>query len=155
MSELTGLNLSEVSDGFEPIPAGTYDVNVFECEPKTSQNGNEMLAFVVTVDDPDAPEYRGRKLFFNLMLLSQSLWVLKGFLVAVDFDKKTIEDPKFTLRTEDLVGKKVRVNVGLRIYDPGDGSEPEERNEVKTNKFWPPKSADPLASGKKGKSALL
>lgn len=158
MSEITGLNLADVSDGFEPIPAGTYDINVYEVEKKTSQNGNDMLSIVGVVDDPDATEYKGRKLFFNLMLLEQSLWVLKNFLIAVGYEKTDVENPKFTLRTEDLVGQKVRVNVGLRMYDPGDGSEPEQRNEVKTNKFWPAKAADKLASkpGKgKGKSGLL
>jgi len=130
------LDLSNVQDGFDPIPAGQYNVSIFEVEEKTaSESGNPMLALTLTVlEDP----YKGRKLFCNIVLIEQSLWVLKGLLKACGWSDKKLNDPNFSFDTADLEGKAVRVAVGQREY------EGQMRNDVKTNRFWPVQSELPV-----------
>lgn len=62
------MDLSGVSEGlgFDPIPKGTYAVEVDECEYKMSSNDNPMLVFVLKVIDNE--EYGDRKLWENLVL---------------------------------------------------------------------------------------
>ena len=90
------IDFSNISDSFEPIPDGIYDAVLSEVAVKVSQKGDDYLAFTFTLTD----EYEGRKAWRNFSLLPQSLWALKGALVAFGVDK---DDLTGSMTMEGLV----------------------------------------------------
>lgn len=100
-------NMQDVQTGFEPLPAGDYQLKIVECELKTSEkSGNDYLAWKFEVAEGDL---LGRAIWDNTSLLPQALWKLKGLLVAagVPFDEG--EDGGFN--SEDALGEIVTARV--------------------------------------------
>lgn len=89
---------------FGPLPAGEYNVYVFDVKQKISNSGNEMLQVTFSVADG---EYTGRK-FNDFMVLTQNaLWRIKAFLSALGFDTRGV----VRFNKEDLLGTCCKVEV--------------------------------------------
>lgn len=91
------INLSEVSTGGKTLPEGRYQVKVKEVEVKTSQSGNEFLAFTFEVVEG---KHKKAKIFHNCSLQPQALFNLKTVLEALEYD---IPDGLFDLDIEELI----------------------------------------------------
>ena len=77
----------QADDGdFEALPAGIYNVTVFEVSIKENKaKTGDYLSWQLKVQDSG---YNNRRLFFNTSLKSQALWKLKQVLnrLAPDMD---------------------------------------------------------------------
>jgi len=97
MGNLAGFNSDnyEPNTGFEPIPAGDYEVAIVSSEEKpTAQNDGSYIKLTIQVTEG---EFKNRKLFHNLNLKNKSqqavdisLSTLSAICRAVG--KKTVDD---------------------------------------------------------------
>lgn len=107
------LNLAKVKTGFDPVPAGNYDVSVAKAELTTAKSsGKPMIAVQYRISEPE--EHEGRILFDNFSLQPQALWKLKGFLQALEW--AGIDEDGLELDPAELIGAQLTVAV---IQEPG------------------------------------
>lgn len=99
------LDFSNVSDGFELVPAGTYSVNIFEIIEKTSGNGNDMLKLTLKIN---SGKLKGRQLFTNLVFVEAAMFKIREFLQAVG---AKIEKKSSNVDFSKTVGKEIKVLV--------------------------------------------
>jgi len=57
------------SEGFEPLPQGTYTVKIAGLEKRTSQNNNEYYSVTLIVADG---QHQGRRIWDRLMLIDKA-----------------------------------------------------------------------------------
>lgn len=74
------IDLTTVTNDFEPLPEGVYVVQVEKVEPAKSKAGHNMVAITMNVVEP--VEFMGRKGFTNISLQPKALWKLKEFVEA-------------------------------------------------------------------------
>lgn len=88
MSNGLTVDFSGVSDGdgFDPLPDGTYNCNVFDVtvEETKAKDGHYLNWQLKITDDG----YNNRRVFYNTSLKPQALWKLKQVLnrIAPDMD---------------------------------------------------------------------
>jgi len=99
------MDFSNVSEGFDLLPAGTYTCHIFDLTEKTSSNGNDMLKVVLKVNKGD---YKGRQIFTNLTFVESAMFKIREFLVACGaaVGKKAM-DVDFS----KCIGKEIKVIV--------------------------------------------
>lgn len=108
--DLTGLN------NFEPVPTGTYTVEVSSHEAKTTSTNKLMDVFQLTIVQGDCA---GKKLFLNLVDDPKSHFMTAAFAEACidDFDKENVAfvfDPES--EPELYLNKTIVVEVELTSY---------------------------------------
>lgn len=99
------MDFSNVSEGFDLLPAGTYSVHIFNLEEKTSSNGNDMLKLTLKVSKG---EYKGRQIFTNLTFVESAMFKIREFLIAVG---AKIEKKSVNIDFSKTIGKEVKVIV--------------------------------------------
>ncbi len=102
---------TEASDGFKPLPAGTYSCLVASGELSTSKSGTP--GYKITFEILDGP-FGGRKIWHDIWLTDKSMAIAKGELAKFGI-----------VRTEQLdrplpVGLLASVKVVLHTTDEGD-----------------------------------
>ncbi len=106
------IDFSNVEDNdFSPLPAGEYEVNLFDFEKKESSTGKPMFKLTMKVAEG---EHEGRQIFTNLVITPKALWKVKEALEA--FGK---EVPKAAIEVdfEELLGRRAVAVVGHREYN--------------------------------------
>lgn len=112
---------------FENLPAGTYEVIISGGAFKRASTGSDMINWAFTVrDDVEGQEqYKGRKLWSNLVFNENTEGIVQGFLKAID-----TPDGKEFASYDELIkyatGRAVSLKVNIETYQ-GD-----ERNNVKS-----------------------
>ncbi len=105
------VNLNEVEDISQPMPAGIYIVRVLTGEKAVGKDsGKEYIHWEVEVVEGDS---KGRHLFFNTSLSEKALWNLKKLLTAA----KVVTNKDGSFNTEDVAGKEFQAVVGQRDYE--------------------------------------
>jgi hypothetical protein len=120
------VNMNDVSDGFEAVPAGTY---IAEIRSTTAQQagdnaknpGSWYAKVTFAILSPE--EYKGKFLFNNASLLPQALFTLKNLAVATglqqevnDIDAEDEED--FIEQLGELInGSKLKLTVIQKPYE--------------------------------------
>jgi len=99
------LDFSNVSDGFDLLPAGTYTCHVFDLTEKQSSAGNDMLKVVLKVSKG---EYKGRQIFTNLTFVESALFKIREFLLACG---AKIEKKAVNIDFSKCIGKEIKVIV--------------------------------------------
>lgn len=99
------IDFSNVSEGFDLLPAGTYSVHIFDLTEKQSSNGNDMLKVVLKVSKG---EFKGRQIFTNLTFVESAMFKIREFLVAcgTTLGKKAVD-----IDFSKCVGKEIKVIV--------------------------------------------
>lgn len=102
-------SLEGVKSGFDPLPAGRYDVEVTDAEEtKASQEaknpGAPMIKIEFTVINDE--EYEGRKLWLNLVFTEKSMGPVKGNLLALGYTEEEMADKKFEVNADELVERR-------------------------------------------------
>lgn len=69
----------------EPVPAGTYEAQLASYEIKAGKKG----PYYSCIYELTEGEFVGRKMYDNLSLASQSLWVFKSTAMALGEDEDT------------------------------------------------------------------
>ena len=103
------------TEGFQPLPAGTYTVKIDGLEKRTSQTTNEYYSVTLIVAEGD---YSGRRIWDRLMLMDKAVSLDRFFAVlmsaGVEGDVDLTKEAKMNTV---LAGKHVHVD-----------GEPEEYN---------------------------
>lgn len=145
-----------VTQGFSPLPAGWYNVEIDEVETrqvKSGKNaGKEMYNYKLKVTDGD---FSGRKLFTNSCLWPEAIFTQYNIQVATGLHEKG--EKNFTIASEDdLIGKELKVRVALKdkfFKDdvPDEDRVDEDGNPIQDNEvnaYRALASATPAAKGK-------
>lgn len=122
------LNLDEQTDGFQPIPEGEYEAYVFDVEKTEFRSGNDGYKITYNIAEG---QYKGRRLWDNLVITPKAYWKLAQFWKAVTGLSGEVEVD--TDQLADFVGKRVLVKVGIEqnTYQ----GKTEDRNVVKSVAF--------------------
>ena len=120
---LVRTNHSEAG-GFQPLPAGKYEVFIESGQAKKTSAGSPMINWKLTVrDDVEGQQGGGRKLFTNLVFQENTMGMVQGFLKAVGspdgVEYETVEEV-----IAFATGKAVKVSVKITQYQG------EDRNEI-------------------------
>ena len=110
---MTTLNFAGVqaSGDLSPIPDGTYEMSVVSVKPKTASTGSPMLEWVFEVESGN---FTGRRVFSNTILLANSLWRTKDFLIALGFTDDELNG-EFELVPSELIGLRAYAIVGSKM----------------------------------------
>lgn len=109
MSEFININLNDVDDGADPVPAGLRQVRVKSTERKHKQ-GSEYPYLDVRLTPLDAGEkFSKRQLFLTLSFHPAAQWNMKRFIKAAQVP---FEEEGFDLN--DFLGKELFVTVTHR-----------------------------------------
>ena len=115
------VNFSEVDiKEFEPMPAGSYLVNLVEVEQVTAQTekATQYMKCKYQVMDPE--EYTDRFLWDNLMLEGKGMFRLKQALLAAGFSNDELE-AGIDFEPQDLIGTEFMVSISIkRSEEDGD-----------------------------------
>lgn len=114
--EFIDLDLTDVDDGTDPIPAATTLCKVKSVAPKHKE-GSEFPYLDVRLNPIGVPGKEKRTLFLSLSKHPNALWNMKGFAKAC----KAYDNGKILWK--EFVGKEVFVNVKINA---------ENRNEITT-----------------------
>ncbi len=113
----------EIKDGFDPIPAGTYDLLIRKGEVKPSKRSDYVYVnweMEVTGD----PDHSGEKLFHITSLHPKALQMPSGLKALWEALSLPLDEVQVT----DAVGLTVTAEVGQEIYKPSDGEEKVQNN---------------------------
>jgi len=99
------LDFSNVSEGFDLLPAGTYSCHIFDLTEKQSSAGNDMLKVVLKVSKG---EFKGRQIFTNLTFVESAMFKIREFLIAAG---AKIEKKAVNIDFSKCVGKEIKVIV--------------------------------------------
>lgn len=103
-----------VSTGFEPVPAGVYNVTASAKKSGPSKtSGKPSFSVELTVNSPE--EYAGKKLFYNGSLQVQALFGFKRVLVAFGAPEEYIEGEAVDsdVALDSIIGKTADVKATL------------------------------------------
>jgi hypothetical protein len=100
--------------GYLPLPAGYYDLQIYDYEEQRSKDGDPLV--VVHFEVVDHAKYNGRKVrYHNVAFLPKDK---SGAGIAIHF-LKTIGQPwqgKFDVSPDNWIGKRIRAEVKIREY---------------------------------------
>lgn len=116
------LDFTNVSSGFEVLPAGNYDATVAKVEVRNSKAGDsQYLNFEWDVIDENGKE---RKVWDIASLKPQALWKLKAIMEAFGM----LVEGQIDLDLDEFVGQSAVLELEIDTYNG------KERNVVKTVK---------------------
>lgn len=112
-----GQLMEQASAGFEPVPDGTYDVEVVKADAVTSSTGKPMIKVQHTIQ---GGPHNGRKLFDQFVISADNPNALGFFfehMLAFGLDKTFFaSNPGLELVAQTLVGRRARAKVGTRTW---------------------------------------
>jgi len=122
------INWDEVEnfDDFTPVPNGKYLCEVIEAEIRFTQSGDEMWAVRFEIVDGD---YKGRVLFDNIVFSEKAMKRVKMIFSRMGINTTGKSSPT----TENIMGKRVYLDVGISSYmklDEATGKEIEKMKNV-------------------------
>ena len=117
------LNLSNTPDNnFEPIPAGTYSLEVVEIEEREGKDSGKPYLNVQFAVPADADEFANRRIFCAMTMEESKAFMLVQFLRALGYtDEELAEvvlDEEFY---DNVTGTEVEASVAIQKqegYDP-------------------------------------
>lgn len=80
---MSGLSIdfTGINDGFDPVPAGTYNCTVYEVTVRDNKaKDSKYLNWQLAIQDKG---YENRRVFFTTSLKPQALWKLKQVLERI------------------------------------------------------------------------
>ena len=128
--------MTNVTDGFEPVPPDAYLLTVTAVEEKPGKKFPYLNWTMEIVNG----EYAGKKVFHMTTLSPDALFGLKAFLRAFAYDV----DGEVSFEPEELIGKEAWADLKIDKYLPEgeDADDPEAwRKSNKIKKFHKPEAA--------------
>jgi hypothetical protein len=109
------INFADVEE-FKPLEAGTYDVRVTGAKvgkagPQAKNPGDPIINVEFTVDDPDYPEYDGRKVWMNISLTEKALPYALRHLKRLGVSEEDLKSEDYEFEEEDILDFECRVVV--------------------------------------------
>ncbi len=87
---------------FAPVPPGFYEVEIFDAATDQALTGTDFINVDFLIVQG---EYSNRHLWTHLYLTDKAMWKVEALLNAVGLK------PSDDLKTDDLIGKRLRVRV--------------------------------------------
>jgi Protein of unknown function (DUF669) len=128
MSNVLNLAGATPTSGFEPLPSGRYDANVYEVEAVEIEKDDGKLPqgtpginvqFAV-----DGGEYDNRRLWRRYYFPPDHYEKAKtmkdmiaGFFVAIGYTEEEVTSGNFVVDLQDMAGRPCELIVGQRTYD--------------------------------------
>lgn len=115
---------TKASTGFGVLPKGKYEVLIEGGQFKKASTGSDMInfAFVVRDDVAGQEQYKGRKLWSNLVFNENTEGVVQGFIKALG-TPDGMEFPTHAAFIEYAKGKAVLLDVKIKQYQGDDKNE--------------------------------
>jgi hypothetical protein len=113
-------NLSDVTpagEGFDPLPAGWYNVRVENAEEVTASTGTPGIKMELAVTDGP---YTGRKIWDRMWISEAGAGFIVQKLQAMNYP---IPQGEFDLDAIELIGRRCAVKVEPRTYTKSDGTQ--------------------------------
>lgn len=107
---------------YEPVPAGDYWLEIMECDPRTTKNGDPMVNVMFEIRNG---QHDGRKVWTNITFFKDH--TNKGAGIALHF-LHCIGEPytgKFKVDIMNWIGKRTKAALDIETY------EGKRRNKVK------------------------
>ena len=140
------IDMSDVAEGFEPIPAGVYPIVVSSLK-QSEEDGPSGYPYIILEMTVADGEFENRKLWTNLSMSPKAAFKVKEFLLGVGVAEDEINDPEgFEFDPDEYEGANAAVAVKQESY------EGVIRNRV-TN-FIPSEDAAPKKAAPKGKKSF-
>lgn len=126
--DLSGADLK----GFDPLPAGQYNAEVFSVKMEETQGGGKLPAGTPRLNVQfriTEGEYENRRVFGGYIIPPndyEKAAIMKGmfvrFLIAVGYDEKKVTSGKWTFDADDFPGRACVVTVAVepKRNDPGE-----------------------------------
>ena len=110
------IDFTNVSGGFEALPAGEYVAKITTAEVKATKAGDGQYLNIVWEIQDDA--YFGRKVFDAYSFKANALWKLKGLLVAAGIPA----DGSVEVQPESFIDRQFLITLKIRTDDPTQNS---------------------------------
>ena len=109
------MNFTGVTEGFDPLPKGIFPATLFETKPgKALSSGKPKMDLTFKIQEP--VEYANRQAWLTLSLQPQSLWRVKGVLIALGVPTEDLES-EVEVDWDELLGVPCRLQIGHEMYD--------------------------------------
>ena len=113
----------EIKDGFDPIPAGTYDLLIRKGEVRPSSRSDyDYVNWEMEVTGD--PDHSGEKIFHITSLHPKALQMPSGLKALWEALSLPLDEVQVT----DAVGLTVTAEVGQEVYKPSSGEERVQNN---------------------------
>lgn len=119
----SGFNVNDLpqdTGGFEPLPAGEYQVNIGGAELCNTKSGNGQ--YIKLALDVIGPTHQGRKLWANLNIRNQSAKAEEIGRAQLNSVMRAIGLVNLS-DTDELIGGKLTVKVAVKDDEYGKGNE--------------------------------
>lgn len=119
----SGFNVNDLpqdTGGFEPLPAGEYQVNIGGAELCNTKSGNGQ--YIKLALDVIGPTHQGRKLWANLNIRNQSAKAEEIGRSQLNSVMRAIGLVNLS-DTDELIGGKLTVKVTIKDDEYGKGNE--------------------------------
>lgn len=108
----------EIKDGFDPIPAGTYDLLIRKGEVRPSSRSDyDYVNWELEVTGD--PDHSGEKIFHITSLHPKALQMPSGLKALWEALSLPLDEVQIT----DAIGLTVTAEVGQEVYKPSGGEE--------------------------------
>ena len=120
--QIISIDFSDVKGGFEPVDEGRYAcvIENVELDKGKEPPHNPYFKFTLKITDG---EFEGRKLWTNMVLTENSLWVLKASLEALGYEFEDGEEIDFEIDGDtnvvmepEMIGHPCCVDVYNTVY---------------------------------------
>jgi len=111
------INLAGVSTELEPIPTGTYPVQLTEVRGQMTRQTNEpMIVWLFKIADG---QQAGRMVFHNTVLTPKSIWNYKRTIKALGAPQALLESPDLDALevAQEYVGAEAVVVIVPSVYE--------------------------------------
>jgi hypothetical protein len=138
------IDMSDVREGFEPIPAGVYPivVSTLKQSEEDGPSGYPYIILEMTVANGD---FENRKLWTNLSMSPKAAFKVKEFLLGVGVPEEDLGG-EFEFDPDEYEGATADVAVKQESYE----GEPRSR----VTHFIPSEDAAPKKAAPKGKKSF-
>jgi len=109
------IDMSDVSEGFDPIPAGVYPITVtaLKQSEEDGPSGYPYIIVEMTVNDGD---FENRKLWTNLSMSPKAAFKVKEFLLGVGVSEEDLGG-EFEFDPDEYEGATADVAVKQESYE--------------------------------------
>jgi len=128
MSNVLNLAGATPSGGFDPIPSGRYEANVFEVEMIEVEKEDGKLPFgtpgISVQFAINGGPFDNRRLWRRYYFPPESYEkaktmkdMLAGFFVGIGYTTEDVTSGNFIVDPDDMAGRPCEITVGTRTYD--------------------------------------
>jgi len=110
------IDMSDVGEGFDPIPAGAYSVVVSSLR-QSEEDGPSGYPYIILEMTVADGEFGNRKLWTNLSMSPKAAFKVKEFLLSVGLSEEDLAVEEFEFDPDEYEGATLDVAVKQESYE--------------------------------------